>query len=491
MNTLRKTAAVRHLDMTTGSIMGKVLLFALPMVIGDILQQLYTTVDTLVISKYCDYTSLAAVGTSAQPVEVVLCLFLGIGKGVSILVSQYEGADEHKKIQDVCRAAVTFVYLCGIPVGLIGILCTPNILRFMGVPADTWDAAVAYTRIVFCGTLGNIGYNMNAGILRGMGDSRASLWFLVVSCFSNIVMDLAFVAGLGMDAGGVALATSIAMYISWLISVVYIKLKYPELDFTFLPRRFSGEEMKRVAAIGIPVGLNNSLYSFGHMAMQTFVNAQGSVFMAGASVSGRITSLTSVAVNALSSAATTYSGQNYGAQKYGRLRQGYVHIPLVSGAVTLTFGLVLLTLRMPILRLFNQDPQVLMYAERYVVIHLLFHWVFAIFNALVSFVNGVGKVRNTMVVNLLMLWAVRIPAAYIIHRFFDGTYLMVSVPISFCFGLACMAGYCLFSPAWKALIQKTAEDEAETSYDGIKEEVRHEFWGHRIRHHRQNARAGH
>ena len=114
MDTSQKQAAGKHLDMTTGSIMSKVLFFAIPMVIGDILQQLYTTVDTLVISKYCDYTALAAVGTSAQPVEVVLCLFLGIGKGVSILVSQYEGADSHKKIQDVCRAAVTFVYLCGI-----------------------------------------------------------------------------------------------------------------------------------------------------------------------------------------------------------------------------------------------------------------------------------------------------------------------------------------------------------------------------------------
>lgn len=422
--------------------------------------------DTLVISKYCDYTALAAVGTSAQPVEVVLCLFLGIGKGVSILVSQYEGAGKHKKIQDVCRAAVTFAYLCGIPVGLIGILCTPWILRFMGVPADTWDAAVAYTRIVFCGTLGNIGYNMNAGILRGMGDSKASLWFLVASCVSNIVMDLAFVAGFGMDAGGVALATSIAMYISWLISVVYIMKKYPELDFAFLPRRFSGEEMKRVITVGIPIGLNTSLYSFGHMAMQTFVNAQGSVFMAGASVSGRITNLTNVAINALSSAATTYSGQNYGAQKYDRPRQGYLRIPLVSDDITLTFGLALRLIRTPLLLFFNQDPQVLIYADRYVVILLLSQWVFAIFNTITCFVNGVGKVRNTMVVNLMMLWAVRIPAAYIISHFFDGTYVMVSIPISFCFGLLCMLGYYIFSPRWKEIIRESVVAET-TLYDII------------------------
>ena len=488
MDTLKKTAVGKHLDMTTGPIMRKVLLFAIPMVIGDILQQLYTTVDTLVISKYCDYTALAAVGTSTQPVEVVLCLFLGIGKGVSILVSQYEGADEHKRIQDVCRAAVTFVYLCGIPVGLIGILCTPWILRIMGVPADTWDAAVTYTRIVFCGTLGNIGYNMNAGILRGMGDSKASLWFLVVSCISNIVLDLAFVTGFGMDAGGVALATSIAMYISWLISVVYIRKKYPELDFTFLPKHFSGEEMKRVVGIGIPIGLNTSLYSFGHMAMQTFVNAQGSVFMAGASVSGRITNLTNVAVNALSSAATTYSGQNYGAQKYDRLRQGFLRIPLVSGTITLTFGFALLLIRTPLLLFFNQDPQVLIYAERYVVILLLSQWVFAIFNAITCFVNGVGKVRNTMVVNLLMLWAVRIPAAYIIHRFFDGTYVMVSIPISFCFGLVCMVGYSLFSPAWKELIGKPVAAKTDIIEQ---QETRHEFWNHWIRHHRPNTHASH
>ena len=452
--------------MTTGPIMRKVLLFAIPMVIGDVLQQLYTTVDTLVISKNCDYTALAAVGTSAQPVEVVLCLFLGIGKGVSILVSQYEGADEHKKVQDVCRAAVSFVYLCGIPVGLFGILCTPWILRFMGVPADTWDAAVAYTRIVFCGALGNIGYNMNAGILRGMGDSAASLWFLAASCIANIALDIAFVVGLGMDAGGVALATSIAMYLSWIISVVYIKLKYPELEFPLLPVRFSGEEMKRVVTMGIPIGLNSSLYSFGHLAMQTFVNAQGSVFMAGASVSGRINSLTSVAVTALSSAATTYSGQNYGAQKYDRLRQGYRLIPLVSGAVTLTFGLALLLVRGPILLFFDQDPQVLLYADRYVVVHLLSHWIFAIFNALVSFVNGVGKVRSTMVVSLLMLWAVRIPAAYLIHRYFDGTYIMLSVPVSFCFGLLCMAGYCLLSPAWRELLRKPEAAEGGVNRAG-------------------------
>lgn len=441
-------------DMTNGPIMRSVLLFAIPIVLGNILQQLYTTVDTLVVSKYCGYTSVAAMGTSSQPVEVLLCIFLGIGTGVSILISQYVGAAEEDKIKDICGTAITFIYLCGILLGIIGFFCTPYILDFMGVPADARDAALIYTRIVFCGTLGNIGYNMNAGILRGMGDSKASLWFLMVSCIANVVLDLAFVAGMRMDVGGAALATSIAMYLSWIVSIIYIKSKFPKLEFAFLPKKFQWEEMKKIVAIGLPIGLNNSLYSFGHVAMQTMVNAQGSVFMAGISVAGRITGLTNIAISALSSAATTFSGQNYGAHNYERLRKGYIRIPVISGAITLLFGLSFICIRTPILRFFTADETVLLYAERYVVVLLLSQWLFAVFNGCICIVNGVGKVRYTTAVNILMLWAVRIPSAYIISRFFDGTYIMLCFPISFGFGMLCMIGYYIFSPSWREIISR-------------------------------------
>lgn len=450
----------RKIDMTTGPIMRSVLLFALPIILGDILQQLYTTVDTLVIGRYCDYTSLAAVGTSAQPVEVMLCLFLGIGKGVSILVSQYEGAHDEDKIKELCHTAISFVYLCGIPAGIIGILCTPAILRFMNVPADAFAPALTYTRLVFCGTLGNIGYNMNASILRGMGDSKASLWFLIVSCIANIVLDLAFVVGLHMDAGGVALATSIAMILSWIISIVYIQRRFPELGFTFLPGRCSAGEFRKIVGLGLPIGLNSSLYSFGHLAMQSFINMQGAVFMAATSVGGRLTGLTNIAINALSSSATTFSGQNYGAKNYERLRQGSLRIPVASGIITLGCGVFLTLIRMPILRLFGSDPAVLYYAERYVLLLFLSHWVFAIFNGMTCYVNGIGMVRYTTMVNLLMLWAVRIPVAYLISRYFDGTWVMAGIPISFCFGLLCMIGFYLLSPAWKRILQKPMADES-------------------------------
>ena len=144
------------IDMTTGHIMKNIILFAIPIIIGNVLQQLYTTVDALVIGKYCGDTSLAAVGTSSQPVEVLLCVFLGIGTGVSILISQYTGAKESEKVVSVCGTSITFIYIIGIPIGILGWFAAPYILEFMKVPQDVWNAALIYTRVVFLGTLGTL-----------------------------------------------------------------------------------------------------------------------------------------------------------------------------------------------------------------------------------------------------------------------------------------------------------------------------------------------
>ncbi len=212
--------------------------------------------------------------------------------------------------------------------------------------------------------------------------------------------------------------------------------------------------MKAILRIGLPIGLNHSLYSLGHMAMQTLVNSQGSLFMAGQAVAGRITGIANIAISGLSSAATTFSGQNYGAGRYDRLRQGYRRIPIASGIITFAAGMLFLLIRSPLLRLFTQDETVLMYADRYVTAVLLSQWMFAVFNSILCIVNGVGLVRFTTVVNLLMLWAVRIPSAYMIRTWFDGTWIMLCFPISFFFGMCCMIGYYAFSGKWKEIIER-------------------------------------
>ncbi len=442
------------IDMTRGPIMPSIMFFALPMIAGNILQYLYTTVDTLVIGNFCDHTAIAAVGTSSQPIEVLLCVFLGIGTGVSILISQHAGARDLTGIRNACKTAVSFVYMCGIPVSILGFFATPLILKIMGVPQDVWDNALLYTRIVLISATGNIGYNMNAGILRGVGDSRASLGFLAVSCVVNVVLDLILVAVFGMGVPGVAIATGTAMSLSWIVSIIYIRRKYPEFLFTFLPKGIVRKELGKIIRLGLPIGLNNSLFSLGHMALQTLINSQGSAFMAGWSVAGRVTGIANMAITGISAAATTYSGQNFGAGRIDRLREGRLMIPFASGAITLFFGLFFILVRMPILSLFTKDREVLLFAGRNVMIMLSCQWMYAVFNVISCIINGTGRVKYTTVINLLMLWAVRIPAAILISLFWDSRLIMLCFPVSFGFGLLCMLAYYAFSPSWKALMER-------------------------------------
>lgn len=441
----------KQIDMTKGPIIKLVVLFALPICLGNILQQLYSTVDTLIIGNFCGSVSLAAVGTSSQPVEMLLCIFLGIGTGVSILVSQYFGSNDADKLKSTVATSVSFLYMCAIPVSVLGLFIGPLILKFMQVPEETFMYATYYIDIIFLSTLGNMGYNMNAGILRGLGDSTASLLFLFISCFVNIILDLVFVAGFRMDVPGAALATAIAMFVSWFFSIAYIKKKYPELEFTILPHHVDFGILKEVISVGLPLGLNNSLYSIGHIIIQSLINAQGSTFIAACTVGGKINGLANVAITSFSSAATTYAGQNLGAKNYKRLKNGGLRIPLFSGIVTAIAGITMTCFCRPVLALFTNDEAVLTLAVQYVRVVLPFTWCYAIFNGIICFVNGLGEVRFPTIVNILMFWAVRIPCGFIIANYFDGTYIMASFPISFVFGMLAMLSYYLFSKRWKEI----------------------------------------
>ena len=292
---------------------------------------------------------------------------------------------------------------------------------------------------------------MNAGILRGLGDSTASLLFLFISCFVNIILDLVFVAGFRMDVPGAALATAIAMFVSWFFSIAYIKKKYPELEFTILPHHVDFGILKEVISVGLPLGLNNSLYSIGHIIIQSLINAQGSTFIAACTVGGKINGLANVAITSFSSAATTYAGQNLGAKNYKRLKNGGLRIPIFSGIVTAIAGITMTFFCRPVLALFTNDEAVLRLAVQYVRVVLPFTWCYAIFNGIICFVNGLGEVRFPTIVNILMFWAVRIPCGFIIANFFDGTYIMASFPISFVFGMVAMLSYYLFSKRWKEI----------------------------------------
>jgi len=446
---------MHKLDMTEGAIVKKALLFALPLILGNTLQLLYNTVDTIVVGNYCGAVSIAAVGTSSQPIEILLCIFMGIGHGISILVSQATGKKENNEIKRLSETAVFFLFITALPLTAIGIILGPLILHIMRVPADTFSFATDYIRIVLAGTIGQMGYNINAGILRGMGDSRASVIFLLLSCIANVILDLVFVAGLKMNVAGAALATTIATSMAWFFSIYYIRKNYKEVAFPILPHKCDRAILAKMIKIGLPIGLNNSLYSFGHMALQSLVNMQGSAYMASVSVAGKITNLASIAVGSLSSAGLTFVGQNYGAGNYKRLKEGCVKIPIMSGTVTIAGGLFFLLFSRAAVSIFTKDESIIELALLNIRIVLPFSWCFAVFNAIGNLQNGMGKIKYTTIVNILMLWAVRIPSAYLINRFVDGKYIQAAVSLSFAFGMFAMLLFYL-SSTWKDISAKAA-----------------------------------
>ena len=425
------------IDMTRGPMLPAIVRFALPILLGTLLQMMYHTADTLVIGNFCGSASLAALGTSGQPVEILINVFMGLGAGASILVAQYMGSGEKDKLRSVASTAVSFLYLCAIPMTAVGWFVGPVILRGMNVPADTFALASSYMRITFLGTLFNLGYNLNAGVLRGMGDSQSSLWFLVLSCSVNIVLDLLFVAGFRMDVAGAALATIIAQAVSWIVSILYIRRRYPEVCFPFLPRSVDGGMMKELTRLGVPLGINNSFYSVGHLLMQSLINMQGAAFIAGCSVAGKMNSFSNLTTGALSTATATFAGQNYGARSWQRLKKA-ARIPFCSALISLISGVVMVGFAQPLAAMFSDDPQVIFYAVRYMRVVMPMCWAYALFNAIISLANAIGEIRYPTIVNILMLWVVRIPVAHLIARVVDGTWVMAAVSISFVFGMVCM-----------------------------------------------------
>lgn len=427
-----------QVDMTTGSLIKNVLWFVLPICLGNILQQLYGIVDTLVIGKFCGANSLAAVGTSTKPVEILLCVFLGIGTGISILVSQYTGSGDEKRMKELVQTSITFLYVSAIPLTVLGPFLGIVILKFMKVPEDVYGAAASYINLVLLGTIGNMGYNMNAGILRGFGDSMSSLLFLFVACGINILLDLILVGKLGMDVEGAAIATSVSMLTAWFFSILYIRKKNRKLEFPFFPHPINKEMLKRMLAVGLPLGLNSSIYSLGHILLQSLINAQGTVFIAGCTIGEKIDNIGNMANAAFASAGTTYAGQNLGAGKRENLKSGMIRIPVMASVFCLGMAIIILMFSNKITMLFTQDVQIQKAAMLYILWTMPFMWIFALFNTMMGIVNGLGIVKYPTIVNLISLWVIRIPICYLLGNLFGKKYLLGGIAVSYLFAFLCM-----------------------------------------------------
>lgn len=443
-------------DMTGGNPLRLLLRFAVPLLIGNLFQQFYNVVDSLVVGNFLGTQALAAVGIGDHPVRVLLGLFVGLGTGASIRIAQKVGAGDVKAVRSTIASANVMLLLISIPVTVLGVLVAEPALRAMQTPADTIDQAVTYLRVIFVGTIGLIGYNLNAGILRGLGDSRSSLLFLVVATFVNIGLDLLFVPVLGMGIGGAALATIIAMAVSWGMSLAFLKWRYPAYVGPLWPLRADGEALRGMLRLGLPIGINDALFSFGKLMLSSLVNTHGSVFAAGYNVGAKVDSISFMPIASFASAITTYTGQNIGARRMDRVKEGVRTALIITVVWSVLSCAMMLLFGHQLARLFDAGGGVVDAAYAYILRLEPFYWIYGIMFVLNGVMNGAGETRMPLIANIVLLWVVRLPAAYLLSRLLPPNELFYCYPISWFAGFLITTGYYL-TGRWRRHYRKEAE----------------------------------
>ncbi|MDF2686016.1 MAG: hypothetical protein K0S55_1197 [Clostridia bacterium] len=445
-------------DMTSGNPAMLILKFTIPLLIGNIFQQLYNMVDSIVVGNYVGHIALAAVGTGFPFIFFMNSLFMGLGIGATIMISQYFGAGDMINVKKTVDTIYTSMMIISIPLSVIGVFASRFILELINVPADTIDTANIYMIIIFLGTIGGLGFNVNAGILQGLGDSRTSLIFLAIACVVNIILDLVFVIVFGWGVAGVAIATIIAQFCSWVFGIFYINKKYEFLNISPFRFQIDKELLKRTVKLGIPAGLQQALFSVGIMVFQSLVNRYGSDYMAGFNAANKIDTFAFMPIQSFATAATTYVGQNIGAGRIDRVKKGVVASLTMSFSVSVGICLLLIPLGPYLLKLFNGDPIVIESGMAYLYRILPFYGLLSLLFTINGIIRGAGEMIVPMIATLLSLWIVRVPSAYLFEHFFGRDNMYFGYAAGWEVGLT-ISGIYYLTGKWKskAITGKTGQ----------------------------------
>lgn len=449
------------IDMTMGSPYKLIISFTVPLLLGNVFQQLYNMVDSIIVGNVIGDQALAAVGTGFPIIFMLVSLFMGIGTGATIMISQFYGARDFEKVNQTVGTIYTALIVGIIPLSLIGVFFSEPLLRMMQVPDDgTLAMAKTYMTIIFIGIIGNLGFNVNAGILQGLGDSRTSLLFLMIATGINIVLDLVFTIPIKMGVAGVALATIIAQISSWLFGVFYINKHYDFIDIKphkfYFQKRLFWQAMK----LGIPSGIQQALFSIGIMFMQSLVNSYGSSFMAGFNGANKIDTFAFLPVQSLSNALTTYTGQNIGAGNQHRVKEGLKASMVLSIGCCLLVGVLLYPTSAFMMKMFSQNPEVIDAGVAYLHDVLPFYFLLAICFMYNSVLRGSGEMIIPMISSFVGLWLARLPAAYLLAAWFGKNSIYYSYAIGWILGLM-ISGIYYAKGKWKnkSIVLKLSEGE--------------------------------
>ena len=346
-------------QITEGVIWKQLLYFFFPILLGSFFQQMYNTVDTIVVGRFVGTQALAAVGATSAMLSLMNGFFIGLSTGATVLLSQFYGAKNRQGVQDAIHTGVALSLVLGVVVMALGLTAGPRLLGLMNTPESCMADAVLYTRIYFLGAVASMLYNMGAGILRAMGDSRRPTIFLMAACGTNIILDIVCVVVLKLGVAGAAIATVFSQVVSTGLVTVSL-LRQPEDTRLSLKKvRIRGELLKRILYVGVPAGLQFVTFDLANILIQSGINSFGDVAVAAWTAYIKTDSLTWMISGAFGVSVTTFVGQNFGAQKYGRIRQSVWICMGMSAALTGTLSALVVAFRPVILGIYTTDPAVI------------------------------------------------------------------------------------------------------------------------------------
>lgn len=395
----------RYSSLTEGSIWKGMLLFALPIFLGNVFQQFYNAFDSWVVGRFLGDTALAAVSSSGSLIFLMIGFFNGIAMGAGVIIARFYGAKDYDSMSKAIHTDVAMGLAIGLLLTVLGVTFTPHILRWMNTPADVLPQSIAYFRFYFLGALFTVMYNIFVGILHALGDSRHPLYYLIISTFVNVVLDLLFVGVFRWGVGSAAMATTLSQGLSAMLCCIHlIRLKGPG-QLVVKKIRFHGDSLRSIVRIGLPSGVQNSVISFANLVVQTNINGFGSAAMAGCGSYSKIEGFAFLPVTCFTMALSTFVSQNLGAQNYERVKRGVGFGISCSAIAAECIGILCYIFAEDLIGMFNSNPNVIDLGMRHMRSICLFYALLAFSHCIAAVMRGAGKASVPMY-TMLVCWCV-------------------------------------------------------------------------------------
>ena len=435
-------------DFTSGNEGKLIFKFAAPMLIGNIFQQLFIVVDSIIVGKYIGKEALAAVGASFPIIFIMLSMIIGLVMGTTVVISQYFGAKDMVRV----KRAIDTMYICSAVIGVIttivGILISEPILRLIDLPEELVPQAALYLKIYLSGILIFFGFNGTSAVLRGLGDSKTPLYFIIIASVANIILVILFVGIFRWGVGGAASATLIANAIAFGLAIWWLNRTHKLINISIKRLNFDKEIFRQSLRIGLPTSVQQMLVALGGVALINIVNKFGTEVIAGFSVASRLDSLATVPAMSFSQALSAFVGQNIGAKKTERIRAGLIATIKMSGLVTIITTLFIITCGHIIMSMFTNDLEVIRIGKQYLTVVSIFYPAFTMMFIYNGVTRGAGDTLMPMIFSLISLWLIRIPFAWYFSLKFGVQGIWWAIPAGWMIG--CMLSYLYYKTGrWK------------------------------------------